>query len=238
MSSEQNRVDICATARFRIRTSLQGRSARSFPLAPPFPAFPDDPTFGSMPGAVDPASAHGDALSAKLEALIARYAAKVRWVARDCRLDSDDVDDLIQDVRIRLWRVIERGERNAAEKPSYIHRTVMSAAVDLIRRRRGNEEGAAPTVRQAAVESAAPAGQRPDRAAESSDVVDRINGAINELSDARRPLVRMYLAGYQIEEMARRLGWTEPKTRNLLYRGLAELRQRLVLLGVASLDER
>jgi DNA-directed RNA polymerase specialized sigma24 family protein len=78
-------------------------------------------------------SAPGDTLSATLEAIVARYAAKVRWVARDCRLDPGEVGDLVQDLRIRLWRVIERGERIASEKPSYVHRMVMSAAVDLIR---------------------------------------------------------------------------------------------------------
>jgi RNA polymerase sigma-70 factor (ECF subfamily) len=190
---------------------------------------------------VDPPATPGDTLSATLDAIVARYAAKVRWVARDCRLDADEVDDLVQDLRIRLWRVIERGERIASEKPSYVHRMVMSAAVDLIRRRRGTEGSGGSgqgTGRSAAAEPAAPADSRPDRAAESADVVERVNRAIGELSDTRRPVVRMYLAGYQIEEMARRLGWTEPKARNLLYRGLAELRQRLTLLGVEPEGER
>jgi hypothetical protein len=28
------------------------------------------------------------------------------------------------------------------------------------------------------------------------------------------------------------MGWTEPKTRNLLYRGLADLRERLTSMGI------
>jgi RNA polymerase sigma-70 factor (ECF subfamily) len=42
----------------------------------------------------------------------------------------------------------------------------------------------------------------------------------------------MHLLGHPREEIARVMGWTEAKTRNLLYRGLAELRERLQAEGV------
>ncbi len=42
----------------------------------------------------------------------------------------------------------------------------------------------------------------------------------------------MYLAGYERREIADLLGWTEAKTRNLLYRGLADLRETLTTRGV------
>jgi RNA polymerase sigma-70 factor (ECF subfamily) len=42
----------------------------------------------------------------------------------------------------------------------------------------------------------------------------------------------MHLAGYPREEIARLMGWTEAKTRNLLYRGLADLRERLTAEGI------
>ena len=42
----------------------------------------------------------------------------------------------------------------------------------------------------------------------------------------------MYLAGYDREEIAELFGWTEAKTRNLLYRGLADLRARLADAGL------
>ena len=44
--------------------------------------------------------------------------------------------------------------------------------------------------------------------------------------------MRMYLAGYGREEIADLFGWTEPKTRHLLYRGLADLRERLTEVGI------
>jgi RNA polymerase sigma-70 factor (ECF subfamily) len=44
----------------------------------------------------------------------------------------------------------------------------------------------------------------------------------------------MYLAGHSKEEIASLLGWTDDKTRNLLYRGLADLRAQLLSMGVGE----
>lgn len=177
-----------------------------------------------------------DPFSPALEALLARYAEKVRWVARDSRLTPDEVEELLQDVRIRLWRALQRSERNEQVNSSYVHRTVQSAAVDLIRRRRDREDQ---------IDLSRPSGEArlgtspaPDQVMEDRDLAARVAGAIGALSDSRRPIIHMYLAGYHIEEIAARLGWTEPKTRNLLYRGLAELRQRLQALGITTEGER
>ena len=37
-------------------------------------------------------------------------------------------------------------------------------------------------------------------------------------------VVRLYLQGFGTQEMARLTRWTEPRCRNLLYRGLADLK--------------
>ena len=48
----------------------------------------------------------------------------------------------------------------------------------------------------------------------------------------RRAVVRMYLDGYGSGEIGALLGWTEAKARNLVYRGLADLREALSRRGV------
>ena len=50
--------------------------------------------------------------------------------------------------------------------------------------------------------------------------------------ESRRRVVRLYLLGYESREIARMLDWTGAKTRNLLSRGLADLRHRLDQQGV------
>ena len=61
---------------------------------------------------------------------------------------------------------------------------------------------------------------------------ESIGRAVETLIPARRSVVKMYLAGYAREEIADLLGWSEPKTRNLLYRGLADLREALTAMGI------
>ena len=72
----------------------------------------------------------------------------------------------------------------------------------------------------------------PHAALEGSELANRVARAIDEIPASRRPAVRMHLAGYPREEIARLMGWTEAKTRNLLYRGLADLRERLTAEGI------
>ena len=72
----------------------------------------------------------------------------------------------------------------------------------------------------------------PEHAVEEAETRAEVDRAVASLVASRRPVVRMYLAGYSREEIAQLLGWTEAKTRNLLYRGLADLRERLTARGI------
>ncbi len=53
---------------------------------------------------------------------------------------------------------------------------------------------------------------------------DRLEDALGRLEDDRARVVRLYLQGFGTQEMARLTRWTEPRCRNLLYRGLADLK--------------
>ena len=68
----------------------------------------------------------------------------------------------------------------------------------------------------------------------SNAAVAEIAGCVADLPSGRREVVRMYLAGYGREEIGALLGWTEAKTRNLLYRGLENLRQSLTAKGIGA----
>jgi RNA polymerase sigma factor (sigma-70 family) len=171
-----------------------------------------------------------DAASAALDSLLSRFEGVVRTIAARYRLAPTDRDDLVQEVRVRLWRALEV-ERIDAVPASYLYRTASSAALDLIRRRRTNREDPlddlAPTDH-----SLADGAARPDERAERADLAFRIGQAIEEIPETRRAAVRMYLAGYGSGEIGALMGWTEAKARNLLYRGLADLRARLEAMGI------
>lgn len=179
-----------------------------------------------------------DRLSAALEAALANFASVVRRVGWRHRLSDADIDEVLQEVRIRLWHAYaSRGEHGGEVPASYVYRTAVSATLDLLRRRRARRA-------EHHVPLDAPEGERQTSAGgpagdlEAAELADLVARAIETIPASRRPVVRMYLAGYGREEIAEVLGWTEAKTRNLLYRGLADLRARLTEWGVTAEGER
>lgn len=181
---------------------------------------------------------------ASLEAVVADFADMVRRVAWRHRLVDADADEVMQEVRIRLWRSHGTGapgsEQIARAPASYVYRTAVSAALDLLRRRRTQRAGLTMALEEeggagaaAAAAALAAAGDRgPDAELEASELTAQVARAIETIPASRRPAVRMYLAGYPREEIASLMGWSEAKTRNLLYRGLADLRERLTEWGI------
>ena len=71
-----------------------------------------------------------------------------------------------------------------------------------------------------------------DHQLSGGDLVAALDRALALLVSSRRAVVRMHLAGYPREEIADLMGWSESKTRNLLYRGLDDLRERLATMGI------
>lgn len=171
-----------------------------------------------------------DQLSAALEATLERYSLLVRSIGRRNGLADEDVSELLQAVRIRLWRALGDGERIRAVGSSYVYHTATSAAVDMVRSRRRKTS---PGPDSAGLLEHAVAADAPDTAIVEHEDAARILAAVNGMPQARRTAVKLYLAGYKREEIARMLDWSEARTRNLIYRGLEELRGRLTALGLA-----
>jgi RNA polymerase sigma-70 factor (ECF subfamily) len=169
-------------------------------------------------------------VSGSVEQTVGNFAGLIRRVAWRHRLQDGDLDELMQDLRIRLWHAAERGEKIEALPASYVYQAAVSAALDGVRRRRAQRyELTVPL--EDNLESAAMATDARDPVV-ASDLAQQLAAAISSLHETRRPVVRMYLAGYPREEIADLLGWSEAKTRNLLYRGLADLRARLSEAGI------
>jgi RNA polymerase sigma factor (sigma-70 family) len=147
-------------------------------------------------------------------------------------LRGDDLDEVMQDVRIRIWKAASGLAKLEALTSSYVYRTAASAALDMLRRRRARRE-------QSMEESPGPVHElatRPNANADadltSAETLAAIGRAVDDIAANRRAVVRMHLMGYDRDEIAALLGWSEAKTRNLLYRGLDDLRQRLTALGM------
>ncbi|MEM1091984.1 MAG: RNA polymerase sigma factor [Pseudomonadota bacterium] len=172
----------------------------------------------------------------EFEALWQRHGPGVRARLVNQRLldPAIDVDDIEQEVRIRLWRVLQT-ETQVNHAASYLRTVVNSALIDAVRRaqaretsRRGgefneqmhtgsNNEGLADPV------------QGQQRMQELSAAAE---SALQSMSANRRRAVSLRLHGLAVNEIGTLCGWSSAKARNLVYRGLEQLRSELGKRGI------
>ena len=130
-------------------------------------------------------------------------------------------------MRIRLWRVCGNPENIARLSASYLQRVVTTAVLDLLRRRRRA------ATHDPVDDLPLPApGPGPEADVEAASLGILVRTAVESLGLARRTVVKLHLQGYHRDEIEVLLGWTEARTRNLLYRGLSDLREYLVARGI------
>jgi len=177
-------------------------------------------------------------LRARLHQLLADYGAKVRRLIEGHGLAQYGIDpaDIEQEVRIRLWKALER-DRNAAFHTSYIQRVVLSSVIDAIRA--ANSRPAEPMPDEAEEGAAALVEPRagPERSAGAVQDFGRIAACLAELPERRREAVSLHLQGFTPREIGQMSGTSEEAARKLLERGMETLRERLAALGFGEFDE-
>ena len=175
----------------------------------------------------------------RFDAILREHGALLRnAIARACPKDLGiQIEDVEQEARLRLWRALER-EREIHDSASYLYRIAATATIDAVRRVKARREE---QLRVAGEESedeptmgisVAAVGRSPEHAAEQTELVERVREAIASLPDNRRRCVGLHLEGMTTQEIAGLLGWSEPKARNLVYRGLNDLRKALRAKGI------
>lgn len=159
-------------------------------------------------------------------------------VLRLCPRDTGiQISDIEQEARIRLWRALE-SEREIKDLTSYIYRIASTTVIDAIRKVRARREESLFYASDSEDEDEQlrpfvdTETATPDRELERKQTLHKVASAIARLPDNRRQVVTLYLKGMFSQEMADLLGWTEAKARNLLYRGLKDLREHLKAEGI------
>jgi RNA polymerase sigma factor (sigma-70 family) len=158
----------------------------------------------------------------------------VRFCPRDKGLQFDDIE---QEARLRLWRALQ-DEREVTNYASYLYRIAATATIDALRRVQARHEEQLEILIEQRTDDGdimlapAPVKDSPERLAESREAVDKVMSAVAKLPDAQRRAVGMYLQGMTSQDVADLMGWSEPKSRNLVYRGLKELRKSLREEGI------
>jgi RNA polymerase sigma factor (sigma-70 family) len=175
-----------------------------------------------MPGPPPPGSS--------IESVIQRFSRMVLSIGRRAGLVESDLDELIQEVRLRLWRKQNASTQETELPATYVHQAARSAAIDIVRARRSRMADATQTLDTVTIADRI---SSPDVAIEEREAADRIMQVVDELAADRRAAVKLHLAGYRREEISAMLGWNDVRTRNLVHRGLQDVRDRLIALGLA-----
>ena len=159
-----------------------------------------------------------------LERLVSQYSALIRTVVwRVAGAASHGLaDEVEQRVRIALWRQIDR-EQTITYPASYIYRIAVRETVRAVRQElqprtdpigEGDDRHVDPQA-------------TPDERLEAAQTSERIHAAIAGLTVDRRRAVKAHLAGFDVREIIAMYGWDYQKARNLIARGMADLRSAL-----------
>jgi RNA polymerase sigma factor (sigma-70 family) len=159
------------------------------------------------------------------EELVQRYGRLIKSVvARVARRHRGLTDDIEQRVATALWRRID-ADATIEHPATYIYRCAVREAVRAVQR----EEARATELLDDELPGAAPA---PDQALAGRELAERVARCAAGLGDERRRAVTAHLAGFTVEEIMAMHGWPYQKARNLIARGMSDLRARLRAEGV------
>ena len=155
--------------------------------------------------------------------VLARYSALVWSLASGLSKDSHDVEDVVQDIFIDVWRSAKRYDPEVASEATYIATIARRRVIDQ-RRRSGRRLDPEPLE-----EELAPGAEDPLlRQVDIADDADQAQAVIAELTgDRRRVLELSVVTGLTHREIAADTGIPLGTVKSHIRRGLTEVTERL-----------
>jgi RNA polymerase sigma factor (sigma-70 family) len=160
----------------------------------------------------------------RFERLVSRYGHVIRTAIRSVAgpKAASLAADAEQQVLLELWRQVAR-EQSIEYPSSYLYKAAVRETIRLARQARERSEQ--PLEAVTAAEHRAEVD--PERRAVSAELSRRLRETTETLLEDRRRAVIAHLAGYQVREIMDAYGWTYQRARNLVARGMADLRRAL-----------
>lgn len=155
--------------------------------------------------------------------LIRQYQSLIRAAVAHVlgRRESDLGDEVTQQVAEALLKRV--GEAGEIEHPAtYLYRCAVRETVRLVRRQVARGE-----VPLDGVAEHAACGAGPDDEARHRELAAATERVLGRLAPERAAAARAHLAGFTVEELMTLRGWSYQKARNLIARGMADLRAGL-----------
>jgi RNA polymerase sigma factor (sigma-70 family) len=166
------------------------------------------------------------------KAVIERFSLLVRQVIQKNIHRGDDIDleDIEQEVRLKIWTFLKKGKK-VQNLPSYIKRVAYSTTIDELRRmNKQRPPGQPESLRRMFAGTAQVCGPArdasPEAGFEDEEAKETIFTLVNSLSENRKRVLKLYLAGMSIEEISEFLKLEKPNVRHLFYRAIDDLKEK------------
>ena len=161
----------------------------------------------------------------EFESVVNRFSTFIKAQVQkyDLQKNGIDPDDVIQEVKIKIWKLFN-DEKNIKNYSSYIRKIVNSSIIDQIRKLKREDVILDNERRKIIAEIKSHYG--------SEIILDKhlkkmIALSVDSLIASRKRVVKLFLLNMKIDEIASLFFWSKDKTRNLLYRGLNDLKKIL-----------
>ncbi|MBN1224364.1 MAG: sigma-70 family RNA polymerase sigma factor [Candidatus Aminicenantes bacterium] len=164
------------------------------------------------------------------EKLIERFSRYIEALIQQFNPQRNGIepDDIFQEVKIKLWNIF-RDEKKIYNYSSYLKKVVNSCVIDQIRKSR-REEGIIAKEKRKTIADKKSHYKR--HTSMNLELRNMVGETIESLIETRRKVVKLFLLNMTLDEISLLLNWSKDKTRNLLYRGLDDLKKKLREKGI------
>lgn len=141
---------------------------------------------------------------------------------------ATETEDLLQEIRIRVWKTFMNKGKNIRHPKAYIKKIVFSVFINEINRQKKEKR-----VLQLAEDDL-------NRNSETNSDCPLPHGLLNDilmtslgmLRKTTRHVIKLHFEGLSLPEIARLNGWSYKKACNVYYRGIEELKGKLLEKGI------
>jgi RNA polymerase sigma factor (sigma-70 family) len=145
-----------------------------------------------------------------------------------CERHGIDEDDLLQEIRIRIWKSYKNNLQDIRYFNAYLHKIVYSVFINEINRiHKENHVLVSGATYLEPCDDANGTGLDSDHSL-TSLVVKSIEG----LNETKQQVIKLRLEGFSFDEIARLNRWSYRKTCSIFYRGIKELKRKLGEKGI------
>lgn len=155
------------------------------------------------------------------------YAIMRRAIQRQCPAwMRPDIDDLVQQSALKLLQRAAKRPDSEKLSPTFLYRVAYSVIIDEVRRRRVRHRQ---PDQQVTLDEASTLDERSSTQAlvQQAWIRKNIEQCLQTLNDDRRNHLTLKLLGHSVPEISDMLGSDRARARNLVYRGLEQLRECL-----------